>query len=64
VRGIAIYYWAMSIATVVLAVMMMANWSRAPKGIRIMSTKLGVLRYPAGLLLIAAAALLVFGQDL
>ena len=47
-----------------LAIMMMVNWSRAPKGIRIMATKLGMLRIPAGLILIALAAFLVFGQDL
>ncbi|CAN5906674.1 hypothetical protein BH11MYX2_BH11MYX2_40550 [soil metagenome] len=29
-----------------------------------MATKLGALRFSAGLLLIAGAALLVFGQDL
>ncbi|HEY4054948.1 MAG TPA: hypothetical protein VGM39_00020 [Kofleriaceae bacterium] len=63
-RGVAVYYWAISIATVALATMMMFNWSRAPRGIRAMATKLGKLRIPVGLLLVAAAAFLVFGQDL
>lgn len=51
-----------SVIVTVLALMMMANWQRAPRGIRVMATRLGGWRVPAGILLIAGAALLVFAQ--
>ena len=63
-RGVQLYYLVLAIVVSALALMMIVDWQRAPRGIREMSRRLGKARVPAGVALIAIAAVLVFGQNL